>query len=98
MGRYSLTAQEIQTAIDELTSHNRDFKLRVGDLVSKQQELAGQWQGEANTAFNNAFNTDKEKWDTFAGLMEQYIEALRTIKQAYETAEEANTQTAATRI
>ncbi len=98
MSRYSLTAQEIQAAITDLTTSNGQFKQRIADLQGKQQELAGMWQGDANTAFNNAFNTDKGKWDAFAQLMDRYIEALGTIKQTYEAAEATNTQTAVTRI
>ncbi len=97
MSRYSLTAQELQGAITELTASNGQFKNRVADLLNAQQKLAGMWQGDANNAFNTAFNNDKGQWDTFAQLMDKYIEALQTIKNTYETAEAANTQTASTR-
>ena len=97
MSRYSLTAQELQGAITELSANNGQFKNRVADLLNAQQKLAGMWQGDANNAFNAAFNNDKGQWDTFAQLMDKYIETLQTIKNTYETAEAANTQTAATR-
>jgi WXG100 family type VII secretion target len=92
-----LTAQELQGAITELSANNGQFKNRVADLLNAQQKLAGMWQGDANNAFNTAFNNDKGQWDTFAQLMDKYIETLQTIKNTYETAEAANTQTAATR-
>ena len=97
MSRYSLTAQELQGAITELSANNGQCKNRVADLLNAQQKLAGMWQGDANNAFNTAFNNDKGQWDTFAQLMDKYIETLQTIKNTYETAEAANTQTAATR-
>ena len=97
MSRYSLTAQELQGAITELSANNGQIKNRVADLLNAQQKLAGMWQGDANNAFNTAFNNDKGQWDTFAQLMDKYIETLQTIKNTYETAEAANTQTAATR-
>lgn len=97
MSKYSLTAQELQSAISELSSSNAQFKSRVSDLQGKQQALAGMWQGDANTAFNAAFNSDKGQWDTFAQLMDRYVETLQSIKQTYEAAEAANVQTAATR-
>ena len=97
MSRYSLTAQELQSAISELTACTGQFKNRVSDLQGRQQGLAGMWQGDANTAFNNAFNSDKGQWDTFAQLMDQYIQTLQSIKQTYEAAEAANVQTATAR-
>ena len=97
MSRYSLTAQELQGAITELTASNGQFKNRVSDLLNTQQKLAGMWQGDANNAFNTAFNNDKGQWDTFAQLMDKYIETLQSIKTTYEAAEAANTQTASTR-
>lgn len=98
MSKYSLSAQELQLAIDELRASNAQFKSRVSDLQGKQQALAGMWQGDANSAFNAAFNSDKGQWDTFAQLMDRYIDALQSIKQTYEAAEAANVQTAVTRV
>ena len=97
MPRFTLTAQQLQNTASELSSSNGEFKNRVSELLAVQQELNGQWQGDANNAFNTAFNNDKGQWDTFAQLMDQYIEALQTIKQTYETAEQANVTTATTR-
>ena len=94
MSKYSLTAQELQSAIGELSSSNAQFKARVADLQSKQGALAGMWQGDANTAFNAAFNSDKGQWDAFAQLMDRYIETLQSIKATYES---TNVQTAVTR-
>ncbi len=97
MSKFSLTAQEIQNAISQLSANNGEFKSRVAELLSLQQELNGQWQGDANTAFTAAFNSDKGQWDSFAQLMDQYIEALQSIKQAYEVAEATNVSTASSR-
>lgn len=97
MSKYSLTAQELQSAIGELSASNAQFKARVADLASKQGSLASMWQGDANTAFNVAFNSDKGQWDAFAQLMDRYIETLQSIKATYEAAEATNVQTAATR-
>ena len=97
MSRFTLTAQEIQTAATQLQSNNGEFRNRVNELLTLQQELSSQWQGDANTAFTAAFNSDKGQWDAFAQLMDQYIEALQSIKQTYEAAEATNVSTAATR-
>ena len=97
MSKYRVTVADMQSAINELNSNNSEFRSRVNELSAKQQELAGQWQGDANTAFNNAFNSDKGQWDVFASLIDQYIETLHSIMQTYKTAEETNRSTAATR-
>ena len=97
MSKYTVTVNEMKAAINELSTNNNEFRARVAELCTQQQELAGQWQGDANTAFNNAFNSDKGQWDTFAGLIDQYIQALQTIMTTYANAEETNRGTAATR-
>lgn len=97
MSMFNVTAPELQSAISALQEDNSQFRSRLADLLSKQQELAGMWQGEANAAFNNAFNSDKGQWDNFASLVDQYIQTLQEILKIYENAENANTATAQTR-
>ena len=97
MSKFSVTAAELNNTISVLSEDNNQFRARVNDLMSCAQELAAMWQGEANSRFNNALNTDQERWAEFAALIDQYTEALRQILQTYATAEEANTSTATTR-
>lgn len=97
MSKFTITASEMQNAITELNSANNEFKNRVTELESAQQELAGMWQGEANTAFNSAFQNDKGQWSTFASLIDQYTQTLSTILQTYQNAEATNVDTARTR-
>lgn len=97
MSKYTVTASEMQNAINDLNASNNEFKSRVNELEAEQQNLAGMWQGDANTAFNNAFQNDKSQWATFANLIDQYVETLSTILQTYQTAESTNTETARTR-
>ena len=97
MSKLTLTASEMQAAINELTSSNADFKARVADLSGAQENLSGMWQGDANTAFKQAFNSDKGQWDNFANLVDQYITALTNILNTYQNAESANTETARSR-
>ena len=70
---------------------------KVNELEQSQQALRAQWQGDANTAFNTAFENDKAQWTTFSTLIDQYIQALQTILQTYEQAEATNTSTASNR-
>ena len=97
MAQYTVTASDMQRVINELTSANDEFKNRVNELEAAQQELSSQWQGDANTAFNNAFQNDKGQWTTFASLIDQYVQTLSTILQTYQTAEQTNAETARTR-
>lgn len=97
MSKFSVTANELTTAASYLSEDNSQFRSRVNDLVTCASELASMWQGEANTQFNNAFNTDQERWTEFASLIDQYVEALTQAAQTYATAEETNVSTATTR-
>lgn len=97
MSKYQVNTQEMNNTIGVLAENNNEFRSRVQELVSLQQELASMWQGDANVAFNNAFTTDQGKWESFATLVDQYIEALRTIMQVYIQAESINTETATNR-
>ena len=97
MSRFSDTAAELNNASATLAENNNQFRSRVADLMNCAQELASMWQGEANNRFNTALNSDQERWNEFAALIDQYNEALRQIVQMYSNAEEGNTSTASTR-
>ena len=97
MAQYQVTTAELKNAITDLQDKNRTFKTKVSELEQEQQTLKGQWKGDANNAFNSAFETDKGKWDTFSGLIEQYISALQNIMDIYDKAEAENVTTATNR-
>ena len=96
-GRIEVTSAQLEAAIQQLTEKNGQFVSRVQELGTLQEELRGQWEGEANNAFNTAFQTDKGKWTTFSQTITQYIQALQQIKQAYDQAEATNVATATNR-
>ena len=96
-GQTEVTFSEMQSAIDELTTLNEQFGRKVSELESLQQELTASWDGQANDAFDQAFQTDKGKWTEFQTLVSQYVSGLQQIRQAYVTAEGVNTGTAQTR-
>ena len=97
MSKFSVTANELINSANMLSENNNQFRSRVNDLITCATELASMWQGEANNQFNNAFNTDQERWAEFANLIDQYVQALITVAQTYATAEETNVSTASTR-
>lgn len=90
MTRFQVTISEMKAAIIELLEKNEMFKSKIRELEAAQQALSVQWQGDANVAFSTAFENDKEKWMEFSKLIDQYIQVLVSIMQAYEKAEEAN--------
>ena len=94
MAKFQVTTAELKAAIADLQEKNGTFKNKVSELEQSQQALRAQWQGDANTAFNTAFENDKAQWTTFSTLIDQYIQALQTILQTYEA---TNTATANTR-
>ena len=96
-GKLELTIQQMQSAISELKEKNGQFQTKVGELENLQQELQSQWTGDANTAFNTAFQNDKQNWDTFHQLVEAYIAQLEAIQKNYEAMEATNKATATTR-
>ncbi len=97
MSKFSVTASELNNTVSTLVEDNNQFRARVNDLMTCANELATMWQGEANTRFNTALNSDQERWAEFAALIDQYAEALQQILQTYATAEEQNSSTATTR-
>ena len=97
MAKFQGTTSELKAAIADLQEKNSTFKNKVSELEQAQQALKAQWQGDSNNAFNAAFANDKAQWTNFSNLIDQYIQALQTIMQAYEKAEAANTATATTR-
>ena len=97
MAKFQVTTAELKAAIADLQEKNGTFKNKVSELEQSQKALRAQWQGDANTAFNTAFENDKAQWTTFSTLIDQYIQALQTILQTYEQAEATNTSTASNR-
>lgn len=97
MSKFSVVASELATVVRALAEDNNQFRSRVSDLMNCAQELSGMWQGEANSRFNNALNSDQAHWNEFATMIDQYNETLCSIIQIYNTAEESAVNTAATR-
>ena len=97
MGLITVTASQLRKAAGEMRSLNGQFKSQVGNLEAQEGTLASQWEGEAKDAFHKVFLEDKEKWQKFYVMIEEYCMTLEQIADKYEKAEGANTQTAITR-
>lgn len=97
MAKFEVSTAQQRNVISSLQSANQQFQQRVADLKNKETELSAMWKGDSNTAFRQAFANDATAWDKFYNLMNQYIQALEKISQAYEQAENTNVSTARTR-
>lgn len=64
------------------------YKQEIEKMYTTVGELQPMWTGEAATLFNNQLTTDKEGFDAYAKVIEQYIEALRNNKNTYITGEQ----------
>lgn len=97
MAEIRVTSAEVRKKAEELRSLNGQFKQKVEALVTSEQALVAMWEGDAKTAFNNAFNNDRIQMDNFSTVMEQYTIALENIATEYDNKEAINTQIATQR-
>ena len=97
MSRFSLSFAAMRSGAQELQELNSRFCQSIKSIYEKQQQLSSMWQGDANTAFNAAFQHDAMQWDVFATLINGYAATLMQIAQIYEQAEQQNTSIAASR-
>lgn len=97
MGIIRVSSTQLRTTATDLRGLNGQLKTQVGQLETSEAALAGQWDGQAKTAFHNAFVKDKGQMDTFYSEIEKYCAALENIAAKYDQAEDTNRETASTR-
>lgn len=97
MSQFSVTFQQIKSAIDQLTQLNSQLKSGIDNLESTEAQLCTMWEGEAKSAFDSAFKKDKGQMDTFHQAIQQYIVKLQEILDQYIKAESNNTNIATNR-
>lgn len=97
MSQYTVTIQQITSAIDTLTQLNSEFKTATSNLETTEGQLCSMWEGDARDTFDAAFKKDKTQMDNFYNAIQQYINVLTQAKEKYLAAEQANTETASTR-
>lgn len=94
---FVVTAASLRKLAQELRQLNAQYKSKVENLASLEQELRGMWEGEANRAFQRAFANDKVNLDKFYTVIENYCAALERAAAEYEKAESSAAQIASTR-
>lgn len=95
--KFRVTTSQLRKIADDLKTLNSKFKSEVGSLSDGESRLATMWEGEAQQAFREEFQSDKGKFDLFYTGIETYIKRLEETADAYEKAEQANYNTAKTR-
>lgn len=91
MAEILVTAATVRNKANELSNLNGQLKSKVSDLVGKEENLNGMWDGEANDAFHKAFGDDVQQMQNFTAEIERYVDALLNIATEYENAERMNT-------
>ena len=94
MSEFRVSVKEVTSKLEELRSLNGQFKSVVGELEGTESNLGSMWEGEAKTAFHNAFSSDKVQMDNFYNAVEVYAQRLEAIMARYLQAESANIEIA----
>ena len=97
MAQITLTMSQLKTQAEQLESLNEQFKSQVAELEALEQQLGTMWEGEAHTAFHNAFSSDKVQMDNFYNTIRVYVQALLANADKYSQAEIASYNLAAER-
>lgn len=87
----------LRSKASELRSQNKNLKTQIGNLTTQENSLNAMWDGDANTAFHNAFNKDITQMNNFYNAIEKYCSTLEEIAKQYDSTEKANQSIAAKR-
>ncbi|MCM1126872.1 MAG: WXG100 family type VII secretion target [Lachnospiraceae bacterium] len=97
MAFFQVTSAELRNKASRLQDLNVQFKAKASELGEKENSLCSMWEGEAKTAFHQAFMRDSQQMDAFYQLIGQYVQALLEIAARYEEAEARNREIASAR-
>jgi WXG100 family type VII secretion target len=92
-----VTPKTLNNKANELKNLNNRFKAQYESLKHTESSLNGMWEGEAKTAFHNAFTSDITQMHNFYNAIEKYVQTLHQIAAEYQKAESRNVSTASTR-
>lgn len=93
----TVTVGTLNTKASELRQYNASLKTKIDELSNTENTLNGMWEGEAKTAFHNAFHKDLVQMQNFYNAIEKYASSLTEIAKQYEAAETKNINIASTR-
>lgn len=82
----------MQTAANQLQSAVDTVRSAQSSLMGQQGEMMGGWQGNAASAFTQAFEAFNADYTKVIQAMQRIQEALQVNQRQYTASEEANTQ------
>lgn len=97
MATMMISSSLLNARAQELDDLNNQFKTQVSALEEKEQALKAMYEGDAATAFHNAFSRDKIQMDNFFNCIARYAQVLREIAAKLEQTESQNQSIATTR-
>lgn len=97
MAQTIVNSATLKSKASELKNLNNNLKTQISNLTSHESSLNGMWDGDANTAFHNAFQKDVTQMNNFYNAIEKYVTVLQEIAAKYDSAEQANQNIATTR-
>ena len=97
MSQVIFNSAQVLARAGELEELNNQFKTQVQSLEEKEQALKAMYEGDAATAFHNAFSRDKIQMDNFFNCIARYAVVLREIAAKMQQAEGENQQLASAR-
>ena len=90
MSFYKVDSRQLRAKKDELLSLVQRFRQEKENLCAKETALKSMWEGEANDKFHGEFIRSSGQMDSFADTIIRYLNAIETIAQRYDLAEEKN--------
>ena len=90
MSFYQVDSRQLRAKKDELLSLVQRFKQEKENLCAGEAALKAMWEGEAYEKFHGEFMRSSGQMDSFADTIIRYLNAIETIAQRYDQAEEKN--------
>ena len=79
MAFFQVTSSELRSRAARLQELNGQFRAKAAEMGEQENSLCSMWEGEAKSAFHQAFLRDRQQMDAFCQLIGQYIQALLEI-------------------
>lgn len=92
-GRSAVNRQAMATAAQQVESAVGSIRGLQSNMGSYASELQGSWQGQAASAFNNAFESFNADFSKVIAALEDIHEKLVGSHTTYANTEESNTST-----
>ena len=93
----TVTTSQLKSQAGELRQQNGSLKTQIENLKTQETSLNSMWDGDANTAFHNAFQKDVEQMMAFYNAIEKYCGELENIAAQYDSVENVNKNLATSR-